>query len=96
MVSISTDFAADMSQKAWAKGSGSAEMFEPLKMLPSIQHFTVSNISAGLQKILIALEAHVADTEKLSKVRGKGRGRKEGQKGGKERRRNGKNSRWKQ
>lgn len=36
MVSISTDFAADMSQKAWAKGSGSEEMLEPLKMLPNI------------------------------------------------------------
>lgn len=95
MVSISTDFAADMSQKAWAKGSGSEEMLEPLKMLPNIQHFRVSNISAGLQKILVAFEAHVANTEKLSKVRGKRRGRK-GQKGGKEGRRNGKNSRWKQ
>lgn len=41
----------------------------------------MSDISAGQQKTLIALEARVANTEKLSRVRGKGRGRKEGREG---------------
>lgn len=36
----------------------------------------MSDISAGQQKTLIAFEARVANTEKLSQVRGKGRGRK--------------------
>lgn len=93
MVSISTDFAADMSQKAWAKGSGSEEMLEPLKML---QHFQSEQHLSRTAEDTHCFEAHVANTEKLPKVRGKERGRKEEQKGGKERRRNGKNSRWKQ
>lgn len=41
----------------------------------------MSDISAGQQKTLIAFEARVANTEKLSHVRGKGRGRKEGREG---------------
>lgn len=55
----STELAAHMtkiSQNTWAKGSDSGEMVETVKMPSTIQHFGMSDISAGQHKTLAALE----------------------------------------
>lgn len=67
-----------ISQNTWAKGSDSGEMVETVKMPSTIQHFGMSDISAGQHKhsLLWNVARMASNSEKLSKARGKGRGSK--------------------